>query len=152
MSNATSTGSRSGLASSPNRLLGVIFGAVYVLVGLLGFAYTSGVGFADNKGGLLLGLFMVNPLHNIIHIIVGAVLLIGGLRGVRPAKAINTTVGAVYLLLGIIGLFILDSSINILAINGWDNGLHFVSAVLLLAIGLGAERAVANDSRVVNRA
>lgn len=138
------------MSHSPNRLLGLIFGIVYILIGLLGFAVTSGVDFIATEGGLLLGLFMVNPLHNVIHILVGAALLAGALRGVRTAKSINTTVGAVYLLLGIVGLFILDASINILALNSWDNVLHLGSALLLLAVGLGAERRVdaSTSSRV----
>jgi hypothetical protein len=141
MSNATTQGGKVSLAHSPNRLLATIFGAVYILVGLLGFTVTGGVGFLATKGGLLLGLFMVNPLHNIAHIIIGAALLIAGLSSVRAAKSTNTTIGALYLLLGIIGLFLVNSSANILAINGADNGLHFVSAILLLAVGIGAERA-----------
>jgi hypothetical protein len=147
MSNAVSTTRTSTpLSKSPNRLLAVIFGAVYLLVGLLGFAVTGGVGFAATKGGLLLGLFEVNPLHNVAHLLIGLALLVAGLKGVAAARSTNTTIGAVYLLLGIVGLFILDSSVNILALNGADNGLHFVSAILLLAVGLGADRA--NRNRV----
>jgi hypothetical protein len=33
-----------------NRLLALVFGVVYPLVGLLGFAVTSGVGFAATEG------------------------------------------------------------------------------------------------------
>ncbi|HEV7741003.1 MAG TPA: DUF4383 domain-containing protein, partial [Pseudolysinimonas sp.] len=91
-------------------------------------------------GGLLLGIFEVNIFHNVAHLLIGAALLIAGLSGVRPAKTINSVIGAAYLLLGIVGLFIVGSAFNILAINGADNVLHFGSAVLLLAVGLGAER------------
>jgi hypothetical protein len=129
------------VTSSPNRLVAVIFGAVYLLVGLLGFTATMGVGFFDTEGGLLLGLFEVNIFHNIAHLLIGAALLIAGLRNVRAAKTVNTVVGAAYLLLGLVGLFIVDSAANILAINAADNVLHFASAILLLAVGLGADRA-----------
>ena len=67
------------MRSSPNRLVATIFGAVYILVGLLGFAVTGGVGFIATEGGLLLGIFEVNPLHNIAHLLIGAALLIAGL-------------------------------------------------------------------------
>ena len=40
------------MSKSPNRLLGVIFGAVYVVVGLLGFTVTGGTGFFATEGGL----------------------------------------------------------------------------------------------------
>jgi hypothetical protein len=132
------------MSKSPNRLLGVIFGVVYLLVGVLGFFITSGTAFTSTSGPLLIGLFAVNPLHNVAHLLIGAVVLIAALSGVRAAKGVNITVGAVYLLLGIVGLFIANgnSPLNILALNSADNVLHFGTAVVLLAVGLGADRAV----------
>ncbi|WP_213815305.1 DUF4383 domain-containing protein [Glaciihabitans sp. dw_435] len=129
------------MTNSPNRLLATVFGAVYILVGILGFTATSGVGFFDTSGGLLLGIFEVNILHNVAHLLIGAALLIAGLSSVPAAKGVNTTIGAAYLLLGIVGLFLVGSSANILAINAADNVLHFASAAVLLAVGLGAEKA-----------
>jgi Domain of unknown function (DUF4383) len=133
------------ITRSPNRLLGVIFGAVYLLVGILGFFVTGGVDFFANnpdEAGNLLG-FAVNPFHNIVHLLIGAALLIGGLSSVSAAKATNTTIGAAYLLVGLLGLFIAgDNPANILALNAADNVLHFASAIVLLAVGLGAERDV----------
>jgi hypothetical protein len=128
------------MSKSPNRLLGVVFGAVYVLIGIAGFFVTSGVGFVSVPGGLLLGIFEVNPLHNVAHLVIGAALLLAGLSSFPASKTVNAIVGTAYLLLGIVGLFIVGSAFNILAINGADNVLHFGSAVLLLAVGLGAER------------
>ena len=130
------------MSKSPNRLLGVVFGAVYVLVGILGFTVTSGVGFFSTSGGLLLGLFEVNIFHNVAHLLIGAALLIAGLSSIPAARAVNTTVGAAYLLLGVVGLFLFGSEFNILAINAADNVLHFASAAVLLGVGLGAEKGV----------
>ncbi|WP_394768872.1 DUF4383 domain-containing protein [Lacisediminihabitans sp.] len=130
------------MTKSPNRLLATVFGAVYLLVGLLGFTATAGVGFFATKGGFLLGLFEVNIFHNVAHLLIGAALLIAGLSNVRAAKTVNSVVGAAYLLLGIVGLFILNSAANILAINGADNVLHFASAIVLLGVGLGADKNV----------
>ena len=47
MSNRSSVGRSGRLTDSPNRLLGTVFGVVYLLVGLLGFAYT---GFSTSPG------------------------------------------------------------------------------------------------------
>ncbi len=69
------------MRNSPNRLVATIFGAVYLLVGLLGVAVTGGVGFISTDGGLLLGIFEVNPLHNIAHLLIGAALLFSGIHG-----------------------------------------------------------------------
>jgi hypothetical protein len=122
-----------------NVLVGYVFGAVYLLVGLLGFAVTSGVGFAATDGKSLLG-FEVNPLHNIVHLLVGAALVLAARQGLASSRAVNTAVGGVYLLVAVLGLFILGSSANILALNGADNVLHFASAAVLLGVGLAADK------------
>ncbi len=134
------------MRSSPNRLVAIIFGAVYLLVGLLGFAVTSGVGFVATQGGLLLGIFEVNPLHNVAHLLIGAALLIAGIVSARAAKTVNITIGAVYLLLGIVGFFLVNTALNILALNTFDHFLHLASAIVLLGVGLAAERSGAELS------
>ena len=130
------------MRQSPNRLVATVFGAVYLLVGLLGFAVTGGVGFIATQGGLLLGIFEVNPLHNIAHLLIGAALLIAGLASTRAAKGVNITIGAVYLLLGIVGFFLVGTALNILALNTFDHFLHLASAIVLLGVGLAADRTV----------
>jgi hypothetical protein len=125
-----------------------VFGAVYLLVGLLGFAVTGGVGFIATEGGLLLGIFEVNPLHNIAHLLIGGALLVAGLANARAAKGVNTTVGAVYLLLGIVGFFLTGTALNILALNVPDHFLHLASAVVLLGVGLGTERSIPRTAAV----
>lgn len=136
------------MSKSPNRLLATVFGAVYLLVGLLGFTVTSGVGFFDTRGGMLLGLFEVNVFHNVAHLLIGAALLLAGISSMRASKTVNTVIGAAYLLLGIVGLFIVNSAANILAINSADNVLHFGSAVILLGVGLGADKIVRSNATV----
>ena len=55
--------------------------------------------------------------------------------------------GAVYLLLGIVGFF-LTGPANILALNVPDHFLHLASAVVLLGVGLGTERNVPRTAAV----
>lgn len=133
------------MGSSPNRLVATVFGVVYLLVGILGFFVTAGVGFFATEGNPLI-IFEVNPLHNIIHLAIGAALLLAGRTSVRAAKGVNTTVGAVYLLVGILGLFLVGTSLNIIALNGADNVLHLASAVLLLGVGLSQDKHVRTSS------
>jgi hypothetical protein len=135
---ASTTGS-TRTTTSVNQKVALVVGVIFLLVGILGWFVTGGHGFADRDGGSLLG-FQVNPLHNIVHLLVGVVLIVGARSGLSAARAANTAVGAVYLVVGIIGLFILDSSANILALNGADNGLHLVSGIVLLATGLFADK------------
>lgn len=126
------------MTGSPNRLLATVFGVVYLLVGLLGFAVTGVNNFAGTEGDTLI-VFDVNPLHNIVHLGIGGLLLAAS-RTVSSARAANTGVGAVYLAVGVLGLFLIGTDLNILALNGADNVLHFASAVVLLGVGLGADK------------
>lgn len=128
------------MRTSPNRLLATLFGAVYVVVGLLGFVVTGGVQFLATEGGLLLGVFEVNPLHNIAHLLIGGALLIAGLSTTSAAKTVNTTVGAVYLLLGVVGFSLVNTALNVLALNTADHFLHLASALVLLGVGLTADK------------
>lgn len=148
---AQMTGNDAGRRSVAE-MVGYAFGAIYLLVGLIGFAVTGGVDFVARDGEPLLGLFEVNPLHNIVHLLVGAALLWGAMKGTNAARAINTTVGATYLLVGILGLFMTDSEANILALNGADNVLHLASAAVLLTAGLlGAPRTTATRAGTTTR-
>jgi hypothetical protein len=126
--------------TSPNRVVGLIVGALYVALGLVGFTATVGVGFFDYRGGLLLGVLEVNPFHNLLHIVIGAGLAIAALSTIRASQTVNSVVGAICLVFGLAGLFLVGTTINIMAINVADNVLHFASAALLLAVGLGAEK------------
>lgn len=127
------------MSRSPNRLLGVIVGGLYAVAGALGFIVTPGVDVIAPHGGLLLGLLEVNPLHNVVHIVIGIGLVIGGISRVRTAALVNSIAGAIFLVLGLAGLFLVGSASNVLAINVADNVLHFATAALLLAAGLGAD-------------
>jgi hypothetical protein len=129
---------RPSLTSSPNRIVATAFGAIYVLVGLLGFLVAGGnTGFISTDGPLLLGIFQINHLHNVAH------LLIAGLSNVRSAKTVNGVVAAAYLLLGIVGFFIVDTPANILALNLPDHFLHLGSAIVLGAAAIGADKSTA---------
>ncbi|MCP2031298.1 putative membrane protein [Okibacterium sp. HSC-33S16] len=136
------------MRNSPNRLLATVFGAVYLLVGVLGFAVTGGLNIIATEGNLLLGIFAVNPLHNIAHLLIGLALLIAGVSTVPASKTVNTVVGAAYLLLGIVGFFLVDTSFNILALNTADHFLHLGSAIVLLGVGLTADKATRSPRTV----
>lgn len=145
-SSSLNRGTSGRLTDSPNRLVGAIFGVVYLLVGLLGFAVTGFDNFAGTDTNEALLGFEVNPLHNIAHLAIGALLLAAALKGVSAAKGTNTLVGAVYLLLGILGLFIIGSDLNILSLNQADNVLHLASAALLLGVALSQDKNVRGDA------
>ena len=132
------------MSGSPNRLVAAVFGVVYLLVGLLGFAVTGFSDFAGTNTGDNLIVFEINPLHNIVHLAIGALLLLSS-RAVSTAKGANTAVGAVYLLVGVLGLFLIGTDANILSLNGADNVLHLASAIVLLGVGLSQDKNVRAD-------
>jgi hypothetical protein len=125
---------------SPNRLLGGIVGSAFLLLGLGGFLVTLDVGFFESPGGQLFGLIEVNPAHNLLHVLVGGLLAGAAASGVAASRTVNAVAGAVLLLSGLVGLFLVGSPANILAVNATGNALHFAAAVVLLAAGLGTEQ------------
>lgn len=126
------------MLTSPNRVVALILGAVSIAFGILGFTATTGVGFFSTPGGLLAGLFEVNPAQNLLHVAMGVVLFVTGLIGAFWAQIANILVGLLSLLLGLAGLFLVGSNVNFIALNVADNVVHFAAAAVLLAVGLGA--------------
>ena len=130
-----STPNLGSIGTNPNRAFALAFGAVYALVGMAGFLVTKGLPFSGQMGKNLI-VFPVNPLHNLVHIAVGALFIAGALAGEKIASGVNALIGGVYLLVGIAGLFVIGTKFNIIALNQADNALHFATALLALGIGL----------------
>lgn len=106
------------------------FGAVYLLVGLLGFAVTG----LSGEGDLL--VFAVNPLHNVVHILIG-VAAIASARSAGVAATTLTVIGAALGLVTVLGfLGLLDVLGMHHGIAEPDNFLHLATAVAALLIGL----------------
>lgn len=117
-----------------NQKVGYAFGAIYVLVGILGFFFTDTfVGPAE--GDKLLGIFAVNHLHNIVHIVIGVALIGAARSGDAAARSTNFTIGVIYAVLGLVGWFIDgDSSLNFANLNVADHLLHLVTAAVLIGV------------------
>src|SRR5699024_5373379 len=93
----------------------------------------------------LLGIFEVSILHNIVHLLFGAV-------GVWAARTARTSVyyliggGVVYLVLWIYGLVIdQDSTANFVPLNNADNWLHLVLGVGMVGLGAVGARMLSAD-------
>ena len=127
-----------GSRRSLNQTLALAFGAVYALVGVLGFFVSSDVDFAGKTGASLLG-FDVNGLHSIVHLLIGVALMAAS-RTHAVARATNGTIGAVYLLLAALGPVINDTAADIIGLNGADHFLHAASGVLLVAVAMVGDR------------
>jgi hypothetical protein len=126
-------------------MFGLAFGIVYLVVGLVGFAITGFDNFAGQTDEKLL-VFAINPLHNVAHLGVGALLLIGSSRH-ETAKSINLVVGIVYLLLGILGLAGGAVVEDVLNNNAADTFLHLATAALAIYFGTAGAAALPGAAR-----
>lgn len=116
-----------------------IFGAVYLLVGIIGFIPV--VGGADGATAHnLLGLFPVNAVHNIVHVAVGLLGLLAYTRGAGASRLFARGIGLIYLVLAVVGaIFSTGNFLGIVPIGGLDIALHAVSALVLLVVGFAPE-------------
>ena len=116
--------------TTPAKTFAYVFGAVYLIVGIVGFAVTGFNDFASAEGEVLL-LFELNPLHNVVHLLIGIALLAAAGAGEVTSRQITLLVGAVYAIVGVLGFFITgNETLNILALNLADNLLHVGTAII----------------------
>ena len=109
----------------------IIFGIVFLLVGVLGFV--PGI---ITTGQMLLGIFHVNAVHNIVHLLSGAVALITGLTSTAAARMYFRVFGIIYALVAILGFFTGDGLLlGLISNNMADTWLHVLIALVALALG-----------------
>ncbi len=120
-----------------------IVGAVFILVALLGF-------FGDD---LVLGIFAVNTLHNIVHLVSGALLVAIGFLTELAARITLWVFAAVYGLVMILGFAGVEPAIELLHLNMADNWLHLLLTLLFVAGALlsHAQARTAVDRRIAER-
>lgn len=124
------------------KTIAMVLGWVLLVVGVLGFIpnpIVSGDG----------AIFHTDLVHNLIHIVTGALLV----WAARSGKAVGMlkTLGVIYLILGVIGLLMGgDMLLGIAHVNEADHWLHLALGVVLLFGGLkkaGARMASAQPSQ-----
>ncbi|MFC4855432.1 DUF4383 domain-containing protein [Actinophytocola glycyrrhizae] len=122
----------------PGRIASAAAGAVFLLVGVLGFipgvtTGLDGMTFAGHESTAeLFGVFAVSVLHNLVHLAFG----VAGLAlatTARGARVFLVGGGLFYLALFAYGL-VVDASADIVPVNAADNWLHLFLAASLLAL------------------
>ena len=120
------------------RRVALVFGIVFLLVGILGLVSAGGMEMgADPAPGALLGMFPVNLLHNIVHLLFGVWGLVAS-RSFAGAKLYAQVGGVVYILLAICGL-VIPTPFGFIPIGGADIGLHAVIGLVLAGVGFTAK-------------
>lgn len=105
--------------------LAMVFGAVFILVGILGFIPNPIVGAG--------AIFATDLMHNIVHLLLGIVLIAGASKGAMTLKI----VAAVYALVAILGFFMGEGKLlGLVEINTADNWLHLVLALVLFGASM----------------
>jgi hypothetical protein len=137
------TGRAAVTGRSPVRAATLLFGAVFLLIGVAGFIpglttdYDQ-LGFAgDGSTAELLDTFQVSVLHNVVHLLFG-VFALAMARDETSARTYLVGGGTIYLLLWIFGLIVHsgEGKGNFIPVNDQDNWLHLGLALALLGLGL----------------
>ena len=103
-----------------------IAGVVFIIIGLLGF-------FNDP----VLGIFEVDALHNLVHLVSGILAFVFASQGESQARKFALILGIVYALVTILGFLTGEGKIiGLISVNGADNWLHLLLTVVFLIVGL----------------
>ena len=135
-----------------------VFGAIYLLVGILGFIpplLTTKMGAPVPPLGLpmfagfLIALFAVNWLHSAAHLLIGVAGL-ATFRNPAAASIYALTLGVVYALLFVLGLFGREWGLlgGLLPLNWLDNILHLLTAVVAFGAYFASRGAPETSPRI----
>ena len=116
------------------RYFALILGLAFLLIGVLGFVPALG-GSPNMEHGHLLGLFPVNAVHNLAHIVFG-IWGVAAWRRWESARFYARGVAVLYGVLAIAGLIPrLDTVFGLMPIHGNDVWLHAVIAIASAIFG-----------------
>jgi threonine/homoserine/homoserine lactone efflux protein len=116
--------------------MSIVLGTVFVLVAILGMIGTPIVGHATGA------YFMTNIIHDVVHLVIGLVLLYVALKKTSVLATTLKTVGVIYLLVAALGFAAVEtvsnagSILGLVDVNTADNWLHVVLGVVILGLGL----------------
>ena len=124
--------------ASPARLYCLLVGAVLVIAGIIGFFYEASFATGDSiRTDDVFGILSVNGWHNVVHIAIGALLLIAAGSAARSASLL---VGVLYIVLCVLGFIATSNSgigflaendtlLRLVPVNNEDNVLHLILGI-----------------------
>src|SRR3954451_22545583 len=124
--------------ATPARLYCLLVGAVLVIAGIIGFFYEASCASGDSiRSSDVFGVLAVNGWHNLVHIAIGALLLIAAGSAARGAALF---VGVLYIVLCILGFIATSNSgigfiaendtlVRLVPVNNQDNVLHLILGI-----------------------
>jgi hypothetical protein len=114
------------------KTIALAFGIIYTTVGVVGFITPFGGTFGVASSALF-GVFYINLVHNIVHLVIGIPgLLMAGTE--ESAARYLRVFGVILFLVGILGFISpVEAAIRgFLPIGGYDRWLHLVSGLIML--------------------
>lgn len=106
--------------------IALLFGVIFLAVGVLGFV--------PNPLVSPTGVFVVNGMHNLVHLLTGAAFLAGAYFGYARQTTIG--IGVYYVAVALIGFITKgDMMLGLIHINAADRWLHAGLAVAILTAG-----------------
>lgn len=109
----------------PKKTVLLVFGIVLLVVGVLGFVNQP-----------VLGIFEVNTLHNIIHILTGGLALFFATQNEPQIELFGKAFTVVYALVALTGFIMPDGNVlGLMHVNTADNLLHILITAFFAYIG-----------------
>ncbi|MBX3708401.1 MAG: DUF4383 domain-containing protein [Gammaproteobacteria bacterium] len=114
------------------RLIAILFGIGFIFAGVAGFIPMT------TPGGYLFGLFQVDTMHNIVHLVSG-VLAIMAATTLKLTKLYFLIFGIVYAIVAIVG-FARNGDLFIMQVNMADNFLHLGIGIVAIYLSYYASK------------
>lgn len=115
------------------RVVAVGLGVLYLALGTFGFLWTGFEAWVEPDTDAFVLVFRLNPSHNLVHLAIGAALVVAGAGRAGTARSVVALVGAAYLAVGVAGFWVTGApDWNVLALNTADNLLHVATGVVAL--------------------
>ena len=116
----------------------MLFGVVFLLVGILGLVSPGGMAMGDAANpSMLLGLFPINLLHNVVHLLFGVWGLVA-MRSFNAAALYCKVGGIIYIVLALCG-FVIPTTFGLIPTGGNDIWLHALLGIVLAGAGFTAK-------------
>ena len=110
------------------KLIALIFGVTFIVIGLMGFV--------SNPIASEVGIFQTNWAHNLVHLVTGAIFLLGVVKFPGREKRFVLYSGYFYGLVAVLGfVWPGDMLLGFIHINEPDRWLHLALALVIVAAG-----------------
>lgn len=111
-----------------------LLGWILLIAGILGFI--PGI----TNDGMLLGVFEVNSMNNVLHIVIGLLGLYLASKGEESSQTFLKIAGVIYAILAVLGFLTSGLVLGIFADNNATTWLHVVIAVVALYLGFASKK------------